>query len=54
MCDQITGEYSITEKELDELIYVLEWAEYAATNIDIRASARHLGKIFRENFKERK
>ena len=41
-------EYTITEKELDELIELLEWAEYAATNIDIRASARHLVKIFKE------
>lgn len=41
-------EYTITEKELDELIELLEWAEYAATNIDLRANARHLARIFKE------
>ena len=47
-------EYTITEKELDELIELLEWAEYAATDIDLRANARNLVKTFKTKPKRNK
>lgn len=41
-------EFDITMKQYEELVEILELAEKHATDIDIRANARHLLKIFKE------
>ena len=45
-------EFTIKEKEFEELKEILKWATEKPLNIDMRANARHLLKIFTEDTDE--